>query len=221
METALAPFGDQIRLEKRIQRLAAELGREGATTPKLLEELGEAQHRFEATGGYTFRARTRAVLTGLGLPEAFWDRRLSELSAGQRVRLAVAKVLLDEHDLILFDEPTNHLDVPAREWLEEYLKNIGTAYAVASHDRRFLDAVADKVVHLDRGALSLYAGNYTAFRAQLERAEEEGRRRYEKTASWRRSCVARPRITGGGPRRGRMRSGARRTRGSWATGRRR
>ena len=180
METALAPFGDQIRLEKRIQRLAAELGREGATTPKLLEELGEAQHRFEATGGYTFRARTRAVLTGLGLPEAFWDRRLSELSAGQRVRLAVAKVLLDEHDLILFDEPTNHLDVPAREWLEEYLKNFGTAYAVASHDRRFLDAVADKVVHLDRGALSLYAGNYTAFRAQLERAEEEGRRRYEK-----------------------------------------
>jgi ATPase subunit of ABC transporter with duplicated ATPase domains len=181
METALAPFGDQIRLEKRIERLAAELGREGATTtPKLLEELGEAQHRFEATGGYTFRARTRAVLTGLGLPEAFWDRRLSELSAGQRVRVAAAKVLLDEHNLILFDEPTNHLDVPAREWLEECLNNTGTAYVVASHDRRFLDAVADKVVHLDRGALSLYAGNCTAFRAQSERAEEEGRRRYEK-----------------------------------------
>ena len=180
MDVALAPFEGQIRLEKRIEALAAESGREGAATPSLLEELGEAQQRFEASGGYTFRARTEATLTGLGLPEDLWGRVLSELSAGQRVRLALAKVLLEEHDLILFDEPTNHLDVPAREWLEEYLKNTGTAYVVASHDRRFLDAVADKVAHLDRGALSLYTGNYTAFREQLGRAEVEGWRRYEK-----------------------------------------
>ncbi|HKH11861.1 MAG TPA: ATP-binding cassette domain-containing protein, partial [Rubrobacter sp.] len=178
MEAALAPFGVQIRLEKSIERLAAGLARGDA--PGLLEELGEAQQRFEASGGYTFRARTEATLTGLGLTGDLWGRGLSELSAGQRVRLALAKVLLEEHDLILFDEPTNHLDVPAREWLEAYLERSGTAYVVASHDRRFLDAVADKVAHIDRGALSLYTGYYTAFRGQLEQAREEGWRRYEK-----------------------------------------
>jgi ATP-binding cassette subfamily F protein 3 len=178
IEAALAPFGEQLRLEKRIEELAAALGRD--ETPGLLEDLGEAQQRFEALGGYTFRARTEAALTGLGLTRELWDRELTALSAGQRVRLALAKVLLGEHDLILFDEPTNHLDVSAREWLEAYLQNLETAYVVASHDRRFLDAVADKVAHLDRGSLSLYAGNYTAFREQRERAEQEGWRRYEK-----------------------------------------
>ena len=178
MEAALAPFGEQLRLESRIEELAAGLGPGDA--PGLLEELGEAQQRFEASGGYTFRARTEAALTGLGLARELWDRELSGLSAGQRVRIALAKVLLGEHDLVLFDEPTNHLDVPAREWLEAYLQDSDTAYVVASHDRRFLDAVADKVAHLDRGSLSLYAGNYTAFREQRERAEEEGWRRYEK-----------------------------------------
>jgi len=178
MEAALAPFGEQLRHERRIEKLAAGLGRRDA--PGLLEELGEVQTRFEASGGYTFRARTEAALTGLGLGREHWDRELSGLSAGQRVRVALAKVLLGEHDLVLFDEPTNHLDVPACEWLEAYLQDSETAYVVASHDRRFLDAVAEKVAHLDRGSLSLYTGNYTAFRQQRERAEEEGWRRYEK-----------------------------------------
>jgi len=75
----------------------------------------------------------------------------SELSAGQRVRLALARLLLEDHDLVLLDEPTNHLDVPAREWLEGHLAGMDAAYVVASHDRRFLDAVSSKVAHLDRG----------------------------------------------------------------------
>ncbi|MCA1680495.1 MAG: ATP-binding cassette domain-containing protein, partial [Actinobacteria bacterium] len=108
-------------------------------------------------------------------------RRVSELSAGQRVRLALAKLLLEEHDLILFDEPTNHLDIPAREWLEGHLAGMDVAYVVASHDRRFLDAVTTRVAHLDRSKLTLYSGNYTAFRQQLRQAEEEGWRRYEKS----------------------------------------
>jgi ATP-binding cassette subfamily F protein 3 len=180
IEAALEPFGDQIRLEKQIERLAFALGRKDSPRPGLLDEFGEAQQRFEEMGGYTFRARTEAALTGLGLPRAYWGLRLSELSSGQRVRLALARVLLGEHDLVLFDEPTNHLDVPAREWLEEHLQSSDAAYVVASHDRRFLDAISDKVAHLDRGALTLYAGNYTAFRLQREQADEEGWRRYEK-----------------------------------------
>ena len=182
MEVALEPFGSLIELEKRIERLAFELGEAGESeiTSELLANLGEAQQRLEVSGGYEFRSRTQSTLTGLGLFEAFWDRRVSELSAGQRVRLALARLLLEDHELILFDEPTNHLDVPARQWLEGHLAGMDTAYVVASHDRRFLDAVSRKVAHLDRDKLTLYSGDYTAFRRQQKQAEEVGWRRYEK-----------------------------------------
>jgi ATP-binding cassette, subfamily F, member 3 len=183
MEVALEPFRSLIELERRIEVLASELGGVGERerTSEVLADLGEAQHRFEVTGGYEFRSRTRSTLTGLGLSETYWGRSVSELSAGQRVRLALARLLLEDHDLILFDEPTNHLDVPAREWLEGHLAGIDTAYVVASHDRRFLDAVSRKVAHLDRGELTLYSGDYTAFRQRLGQAEEEGWRKYEKS----------------------------------------
>jgi ATP-binding cassette subfamily F protein 3 len=183
MEVALEPFGSLIELERRIEVLASELGGTGESerTSEVLADLGEAQHRFEVSGGYEFRSRTQSTLTGLGLSERYWESRVSELSAGQRVRLALARLLLEEHDLILFDEPTNHLDVPAREWLEGHLAGMDTAYVVASHDRRFLDAVSRKVAHLDRGKLTLYSGDYTAFRQQLRQAEEEGWRKYEKS----------------------------------------
>src|ERR687890_2732195 len=182
MEVALEPFGPLIELEKRIERLSLELGEgegDGGRIAGLVTDMGEAQQRFEVMGGYEFRTRTQSILTGLGLPEAFWTRRVSEISAGQRVRLALARLLLEDHDLILFDEPTNHLDVPAREWLEGQLAGMNAAYVVASHDRRFLDAVSSKVAHLDRGKLTIYTGDYTAFRQQLKQAEEEGWRRYE------------------------------------------
>jgi ATP-binding cassette, subfamily F, member 3 len=171
-----------IELEIRIEILASELGEteDGERTSELLADLGEAQQRFEVSGGYEFRSRTQSTLTGLGLSETYWGRSVSELSAGQRVRLALARLLLEDHDLILFDEPTNHLDVPAREWLEGHLAGMDTTYVVASHDRRFLDAVSRKVAHLDRGKLTLYTGDYTAFRHQLRQAEEEGWRKYEK-----------------------------------------
>ena len=182
IEVALEPFGPLIELKRRIERLASELGKSSdERTSELLADLGEAQQRLEVSGGYAFRARTQSTLTGLGLPEAHWGSSVSELSAGQRVRLALARLLLEDHDLILFDEPTNHLDVPAREWLEGHLAGMDTAYIVASHDRRFLDAVSRKVAHLDRGKLTLYSGDYTAFRRQLKHAEEEGWRKYEKS----------------------------------------
>src|SRR5215217_2097805 len=180
MDAALEPFGTLIELERDIEHLSFQLAETGEEASGLLADLGEAQHRFEISGGYEFRARTESTLAGLGLPEPLWKRRLSELSAGQRVRLALARLLLEEHDLVLFDEPTNHLDVPAREWLEEHLTGMSAAYVVASHDRRFLDAISSKVAHLDRGELTVYPGDYTAFRQQLEQTEEEGWRRYEK-----------------------------------------
>src|SRR5215218_1197657 len=179
---ALEPFEPLLRLERHIANLSEKLGQESNEEMEgLLAELGEAQQRFEGAGGYGFRALTESTLTGLGLPEPYWGRGVEALSAGERMRLALARVLLGDHDLVLFDEPTNHLDIPAREWLENHLATMNAAYVVASHDRRFLDAVSSKVAHLDRGGLAVYLGDYTAFRQQLERAEEEGWRKYEKS----------------------------------------
>jgi ATP-binding cassette subfamily F protein 3 len=182
LEVALEPFAPLIRLEQRIDHLGAELARQGTqeSMDKILSELGEAQQSFEAAGGYGFRARTEAALGGLGLPEPYWGRGVNELSSGEKMRLALARVLLGEHDLLLLDEPTNHLDVLARVWLEEHLAGLHAAYVVASHDRRFLDRVATKVAHLDRGKIALYPGNYTAFRDQRREQTEADWSCYEK-----------------------------------------
>ena len=96
------------------------------------------------------------------------------------MRLALARLLLEENDLLLLDEPTNHLDLAAREWLEEHLAAVGAAYVIVSHDRRFLDAVATKVVRLDRGEIGVYPGNYSAFRRQLGEKIGADRAVYEK-----------------------------------------
>jgi ATP-binding cassette, subfamily F, member 3 len=182
LEVALEPFARLIGLEQRIDHLGVELAmqRTQERMDKLLSELGEAQQSFEAAGGYGFRVRTEAALSGLGLPESYWEHDVNELSSGERMRLALARVLLDEHDLLLLDEPTNHLDIPARVWLEEHLAGLRAAYVVASHDRRFLDRVATKVAHLDRGKLARYPGNYTAFRDQQREQAEADWSRYEK-----------------------------------------
>lgn len=182
IEAAMEPFEHLMELENRVSYLSSALSEANDERQAgLIEELGETQQEFEVSGGYGFRARVEAALSGLGLAGESWHRKVRELSAGQRMRVALARILLGEHDLILFDEPTNHLDVYAREWLEEYLLSMNRAYVIVSHDRRFLDAVATKVAHLDRGRLKLYTGNYTAFRRQLRQSEEESWRKYEKS----------------------------------------
>ncbi len=179
MDIALEAFSEVRSLEDEISAMNARLA--AADTPCLLEELGDAQQKFESSGGYEFRARTESALTNLGLSEEVWSRPVSSLSAGQKVRLALAKVLLERHDLLILDEPTNHLDIEAREWLEGELRNMDSAaVVVASHDRRFLDAVAEKVVHLDGGSIRTYPGNYSAFRRQRDERLEAEWNVYEK-----------------------------------------
>lgn len=138
LDVALEPFRELRALETRIEEINGALAqaRGSEATKPLLEALGEAQHSFEQGGGYTYRSRTQAALSGLGLPERLWSAPVHRLSAGQKVRLALVRLLLDEHDLLLLDEPTNHLDLQARVWLEAYLVRLQTAYVVASHDRR-------------------------------------------------------------------------------------
>lgn len=181
LDVALEPFMELQALERRIEQIHAGLATCGRDEmAPLMDALGEAQRQFETGGGYDYRSRAEATLSGLGLPADVWRRPVGTLSAGQKVRLALVRLLLGEHDLLLLDEPTNHLDLPAREWLEERLAKMAVAYVVASHDRRFLDRVTSKVAHLDRGKLQVYTGNYSAFRAQIAHDLDTAWRLYDK-----------------------------------------
>lgn len=180
-DVAASPFAEVMALERFLATHAAALAEaDESEIPALLARFGAEQERFEQLGGYTYRTRVEAMLSGLGLPPKLWDTKVRHLSAGQKVRLALARLLLADYDLLLLDEPTNHLDLDARAWLAQHLRSIDTAYVVVSHDRRFLDAVADKVAHLDRGKLTLYTGTYSQFRRQLEEQTEQAWKVYEK-----------------------------------------
>lgn len=142
-----------------------------------LAEYGPRQAAFEAAGGYQWELKMRQVLTGLGFPPAEHHMPLAHLSGGQRTRGLLARLLLQEPDLLLMDEPTNHLDLHATEWLEQTLLQWNGSMVVVSHDRYFLDRVALRIWELAGQRLEVYRGNYSAY--ALQRAERRERQRKE------------------------------------------
>ena len=154
-------------LEHRMQLLERELesAQEDETGP-LLTEYGRLQDRYEHLGGYTVESEARAVLTGLGFKEADLARDVGELSGGWLMRVALAKLLLNEPDVLLLDEPTNHLDLESVTWLEGFLKQYEGAVVLVSHDRSFMDALVSRVAELDLRRLTIYHGTYSAFEEQ-------------------------------------------------------
>ena len=142
----------------------------GSGDPELLERYSEAQHQFEHAGGYDFEASVGRVLGGLGL-DSLRDREVATLSGGERTRLGLARLLLDDPDLLLLDEPTNHLDVAALEWLERFLIEQDETILVSSHDRWFLDRVTSRTLSFEKNTVTEYRGGYSAYARQ--RAERE------------------------------------------------
>ena len=132
--------------------------------------IAEGYATLQAIGGFSARARAAAVMHGLGFKTADHERDVAEFSGGWRVRLAMARALCSRADLLLLDEPTNHLDLDAIVWLEDWLKMFQGTLLMVSHDREFLDAIIDRVLHIENHAIHAYSGNYSQF--EQKRAEE-------------------------------------------------
>ena len=142
----------------------------GADPKSALERYGDLQHAYQDAGGYELESRAREALGGLGLDDSLQRRHPAELSGGQQRRLELAKLLVQDADLLLIDEPTNHLDLAAIEWLEEFTRGIATAFVLVSHDRRFLDHVCTSVLEIAHGVGETYPGSYSNYvRLRAER----------------------------------------------------
>jgi len=153
------------RMEAEMRRLEHVMA-EGDGSASIHDRYDALAHRFENEGGYDMVAEVEKALTGLGFAKSDFSRPLSELSGGQKNRAMLARAILSSPDVLLLDEPTNHLDFNAVEFLEEYLARSRRAYLVVTHDRRFLDRVAEGIVDLENGRLTAYSGGYSAYRRQ-------------------------------------------------------
>jgi ATP-binding cassette subfamily F protein 3 len=174
----LAVFADLRRQQAALLELAEEMAR----TPEAsdaLERYAAAEQRFELGGGYEYETRIRRVLGGLGFSEEMSAWPVAVLSGGQITRALLARLLLQEPDLLVLDEPTNYLDLAALEWLEAYLQALPQTLLVVSHDRRFLDRVVTRILELDRGRLEMYRGNYSHYVEQRQERRERQQREFE------------------------------------------
>jgi ATPase subunit of ABC transporter with duplicated ATPase domains len=147
---------------------------------RLIARFGEVQARFEELGGYALEGRAREILAGLGFTEAMMDGDVGTLSGGWKMRVALAQILLMRPDAMLLDEPSNHLDLESLIWLENFLKGYEGAILMTSHDRAFLNRIVGKIIEIDGGTLTTYAGNYDFYEAQRALNEAQAQAAYER-----------------------------------------
>ena len=188
-EECLSVFDELRSMERELETLSvslAELDHESPEYAAAADRFSHIDSRFRAHDGYALDSRVGAVLDGLGFSKEDWQRQCEEFSGGWQMRIALAKLLLEQPELLLLDEPTNHLDLEARNWLEQYLRTYPKGFILISHDRYFLDATVSKVVEIWNKGLHFYAGNYEKYlrqkderRAQLEAAYRNQRLQIE------------------------------------------
>jgi len=173
---------DLVSLARDAERLAAALAQaeDDVERRRLGERFDHLQHELHHRDAYNLDHKIERVLAGLDFPPETYRQNVEQLSGGQQNRLLLAKLLLEEPDLLLLDEPSNHLDIEATEWLESHLVESNQALILVSHDRYFLDKVADRTLELFRGTVDSYPGNYTAYQRQKAERLEVQRRTYEK-----------------------------------------
>jgi len=178
-ESALAAFGHLQQIEHEMHELEHLMSDAGNDLERILERYSDLQHQFEHEGGFEYAAKAEAILQGLGFDREMWTLETSKLSGGQQNRLGLARLLLAAPDVLLLDEPTNHLDVHAVEWLEEFLQEYQSAYVIISHDRYFLDRCCRRIIDLENGRASSYAGNYSDYLVERDERREAQQRAYD------------------------------------------
>ena len=168
---------DRLRaMEQELQTLTQSMAELDHTSPEyadVADRYHRIEHEFRTRDGYSIEAEVGRVLMGLGFGKEDWERRTEEFSGGWQMRIALAKLLLQQPNLLLLDEPTNHLDLEARNWLEEYLDNYPNAFVLISHDRYFLDVTVNKIAEIWNKRFWFYTGNYDKFLAQKTQRNEQ------------------------------------------------
>lgn len=182
LNVALGAFERVLQLEHEIEILGKKLeasSEHDAQQETLLHQYTDKLHELETLDGYTIHHRTEEVLQGLGFSNADLQRPFREFSGGWRMRVLLAKMILQQPDLLLLDEPTNHLDLPSIEWLEKYLVHYQGSVVIVSHDKYFLDRMVTKIVEVYQRKLNIYSGNYTYYEQEKSLRVEMQQRAFE------------------------------------------
>ncbi len=174
---AMEAFKEAVDTQRQIEQLLHKL--ETEYSDEMVEKLTSLQEKFERLDGYSMQAKAEEILEGIGFTTQDLHRPLREFSGGWRMRVMLAKLLLEKPSLLMLDEPTNHLDLPSIEWVENYLRNYDGAVIVVSHDRYFLDNVTTKTVEVTQGQLITYEGNYSFYLEEKELRKEIQNGAYE------------------------------------------
>ncbi|PEN05981.1 ABC transporter ATP-binding protein [Longimonas halophila] len=182
-EAALQAFDEVLTLEAREKKITAQLERatdyESDSYAKLLDRLNRVQEQLNARDAHRIRSQTEATLAGLGFQPDDMERPLKSFSGGWRMRVALAKLLLQRPDVLLLDEPTNHLDIDSIAWLESYLDSYSGTVVLVSHDRYVLDRMVTQIAELTRGRLSLYDGSYSYYLEERKERRAQWKAEYE------------------------------------------
>lgn len=177
LAVAMQAFERANELQQKIDSILRQM--ETNYEEHLIDKLTKAQDEYEALGGYSLQSEAEAILEGIGFRTEDLQRPLKEFSGGWRMRVMLAKLLLQKPSLLMLDEPTNHLDLPSIQWIENYLRNYEGAIIVVSHDRQFLDNVITSTVEVARQSLTHYAGNYSFYLKEKTLREEIQKNAFE------------------------------------------